>query len=64
MQAALPTTPSSAKFGTLVLQHGYTQHPRSVADYLNTLHLCPREKDLGLSIFTIHRSVKAIQASL
>lgn len=48
MQAVLPTTPSIARYGTLVLQRGFTQHPRSVADYLNTLSLCPREKDLVL----------------
>lgn len=36
-------TPSLEKYGAIVLQYGFTQHPRSVEDYLQSLRLHPTE---------------------
>lgn len=39
-----PATPSAQKYGTIILEDGFTQHPRAVDDYLNSLKaLCSTE---------------------
>jgi len=42
--------PSVEKYGTIILQSGFTQHPRSVEDFLNTQPLCAMEKSLVLAL--------------
>ncbi|HEY0754290.1 MAG TPA: helix-turn-helix domain-containing protein [Ktedonobacteraceae bacterium] len=40
--------PSVRNYGSIVIADGFTQHPRSVEDYLNTLDLCATEKQMIL----------------
>ncbi|HEY0754093.1 MAG TPA: helix-turn-helix domain-containing protein [Ktedonobacteraceae bacterium] len=46
--------PSVSAYGSIVIADGFTQHPRSVEDYLNTLDLCPSEKNM-LLVLESHR---------
>jgi hypothetical protein len=46
---------SVEKYGTIILQSGFTQHPRSVADYLSTLPLCSTERELILALESFRR---------